>query len=93
MWFLQILEKNGRNYVTRKDVNDAYKFIKLFEFTLILHMMRELMGIINHLCEALQHKSQDILNVTQLVTTTKTLIQKLREDRWDSLLKEVILFL
>jgi len=38
------------------------------------------MGITDVLCQALQQKSQDILSVMHLVTTTKTLIQKLRDD-------------
>jgi len=37
-------------------------------------------------------KSQDILNVMHLVTTTKTLIQKLRDDGWETLLEEVTSF-
>jgi len=44
------------------------------------------------LCQALQQKSQDILNAMHLVTTTKTLIQKLRDDGWETLLEEVISF-
>lgn len=66
--------------------------MKSFEFTLILHMMRELMGITYHLCHDLHQKSQDILNDMQLLTTTKTFIQKLGEDGYDGLLKDVILF-
>ena len=50
------------------------------------------MGITDVLCQALQQKSQDILNAMHLVTTTKTLIQKLRDDGWKTLLKEVTLF-
>ncbi|XP_024632167.1 uncharacterized protein [Medicago truncatula] len=49
--------------------------------------MKEIMGITDRLCQALQQKSQDILNVMQLVSYTKTLIQKLRDDGWDDLLK------
>jgi hypothetical protein len=44
------------------------------------------------LCQALQQKSQDILNAMHLVTTTKTLIQKLRDDGWETLLEEVTSF-
>jgi len=40
----------------------------------------------------LQQKSQDILNVMHLVTTTKTLIQKLRDDGSKTLLEEVTSF-
>ena len=40
----------------------------------------------------MQQKSQDILNVMHLVTTTKTLIQKLRDEGWKTLLEEVTSF-
>ena len=40
----------------------------------------------------MQQKSQDILNVMHLVTTTKTLIQKLRDDGSEILLEEVTSF-
>lgn len=51
------VRKNGRSYVTRGDANAAYNFMKSFEFTLILHMMRELMRITIRLFQALQLKS------------------------------------
>jgi hypothetical protein len=54
--------------------------------------MKDVMGITGMLCQALQKKSQDILNAMHLVTTTKTLIQKLRDDGWKTLLKEVTSF-
>jgi glycine cleavage system regulatory protein len=44
------------------------------------------------LYQTLQQKSQYILNVMHLVTTTKTLIQKLRDDDWETLLEEVTSF-
>jgi len=43
-------------------------------------MMKEIMGITDGLCQALQKQSQDILNAMQLVCSTKIFIQKLRED-------------
>ncbi|KAG8498156.1 hypothetical protein CXB51_007009 [Gossypium anomalum] len=50
------------------------------------------MGITDTLCQALQRHSQDILNVMSLVSTTKDLIQNLRENGWDELLNNVIAF-
>jgi glycine cleavage system regulatory protein len=54
--------------------------------------MKNVMGITDVLCQALQQKSQDILNAKHLVTSTKTLIQKLRDDGWETLLEEVTSF-
>ena len=50
------------------------------------------MGITNILCQALQQHSQDLLNVVYSVSTTKSLIQKLRDDGWELLLAGVTSF-
>ena len=49
-----------------------------FDFVIGMHIMKEIMEITDKLCQALQHKSQDIINALALVSTTKTLLQKLR---------------
>ncbi|XP_062155171.1 uncharacterized protein LOC133863225 [Alnus glutinosa] len=54
--------------------------------------MKEIMGITDVLCQALQQKSHDILNVIHLVPVAKKLIQKLRDDNWDKLLDDVVSF-
>ena len=54
--------------------------------------MKEIMGITNVLCQALQQHFQDLLNAMHLVSTTKSLIQKLRDDGWEPLLASVISF-
>lgn len=50
------------------------------------------MGITDKLCQMLQQKSQDIVNALTLVSTTKTLIRKLIDEGWESLLKQVVSF-
>ncbi|XP_061368974.1 uncharacterized protein LOC133311864 [Gastrolobium bilobum] len=52
----------------------------------------EIMGITEILCQALQQKSQDILNAIQLVSSTKELIQELRDDGWKRILESVVNF-
>ncbi|XP_075636666.1 uncharacterized protein LOC142608893 [Castanea sativa] len=54
--------------------------------------MKEIMKITNILCQALQQHSQDLLNATHLVSTIKSLIQKLRDDGWELLLASVTSF-
>ena len=54
--------------------------------------MKEIMRITNVLCQVLQQHSQNLLNVMHLVSTTKSLIQKLRDDGWKPLLASVISF-
>ena len=38
------------------------------------------MGIIDYLCQVLQHKSQDIITALDLVSATKGNLEKLRQD-------------
>ena len=87
---LQKIIVDGSTYSQMDDVDAAFNMLSSFEFILILHMMKEIMGITNGLCQALQKQSQDILNSMQLVCYTKILIQKLREDGWQNLLKCVV---
>ncbi|KAK8349106.1 hypothetical protein V6Z11_A06G122600 [Gossypium hirsutum] len=55
----------------------TYKKITSFDFIFILHLVKEIM---------------DIVNAMYLASSTKTLIQKLREDGWDNLLEVVKVF-
>ncbi|XP_061365769.1 uncharacterized protein LOC133309045 [Gastrolobium bilobum] len=50
------------------------------------------MGITEILCQALQQKSQDILNAIQLVSSTKELIPELRDDGRKRILESVVNF-
>ncbi|QHN78286.1 Zinc finger MYM-type protein [Arachis hypogaea] len=89
---LTVLQKiivDGSTYSQRGDADSAYNTLTSFEFVLILHLMKDMMGITDILCQALQKQSQDIVNAVQLVHSTKTLIQSMRDDRWEELLKNV----
>lgn len=74
---------------SRGDAVGALKIIMSFDFVFILHLMEKIMKITDVLCQTLQKKSLDILNALDLVSTTKVLLGKLREDGWDPLLQEV----
>ena len=71
---------NGLNSNICGEAKCAYKEMKSFEFVFILHLMNKFLGISDMLCQALQMKFQDILNALYLVSTTKILLQKLREN-------------
>ncbi|KAK9741078.1 hypothetical protein RND81_03G079700 [Saponaria officinalis] len=90
-WELIMIDKSC-NSNQRRDADIALNLMISYEFVFISHLMRELLGITDVLCQALQKKSQDIANAVKLVSTTKSLIQNLREDRWKSFLEEVNLF-
>nr|XP_023899115.1 uncharacterized protein LOC112010965 [Quercus suber] len=70
----------------------AYDGLTSFEFVFILHLEKETIKITDKLCQALQSQSQDILNAMHLVSSTKALSQKFRDDGWDGLLTTVISF-
>jgi hypothetical protein len=89
---LEIIKKEGSTYSQRGDANAILKFIQSFEFIFILHLIKEVMGTTDALCKALHIKSQVILNAMHLVSSTKMLIQKLREDGWNSMIKDVLSF-
>ncbi|XP_028118402.1 uncharacterized protein LOC114315969 [Camellia sinensis] len=83
---------DGATSTQRTDADGVYDKITSFEFVFIVHLMRDIIGTTDDLCQALQRKSQDILNAMHLVSTTKALVQKYREDGWISLLENVQLF-
>ncbi|XP_058783208.1 uncharacterized protein LOC131657874 [Vicia villosa] len=80
--------KEGLSYASRGDADSAYNYLKSFDFIFILHLI-EIMGTTNVLCQALQQQSQDVVNAMHLVCSTKTLIQELREIRWNELFATV----
>ncbi|KAL7150065.1 hypothetical protein ABFS83_05G083300 [Erythranthe nasuta] len=86
---LQNIVTDGANYSQRGDADSAYPTITSFQFIFILLLMKEIMGVTYVLCQALQQRSQDILNAMHLVSTTKHLLQKLRDSGWDTFLRDV----
>ena len=73
----------------RAEADSVHQVMTSFEFVFVLHLMKEIMQIINHLCQALQSKSQDILNIMHLVSSTKRFIQQYRDDKYEVLLSNV----
>ncbi|XP_073281152.1 uncharacterized protein [Primulina huaijiensis] len=71
------------------DTTSVYDEMTSFDFVFILHLMKEIMGITDILCQALQSKSQDIINAMELVISTKNLLQHMRDNKWDDLLVKV----
>ncbi|XP_074265702.1 uncharacterized protein LOC141588147 [Silene latifolia] len=87
-----IMVDKSCNSHQRGDADFALNLMISYEFVFISHLMREILGITDILFQALQRKSQDIVNSLKLVSTTKSLIQSLREDRWKDFVEEVNLF-
>ncbi|TYJ00032.1 hypothetical protein E1A91_A13G059100v1, partial [Gossypium mustelinum] len=89
---LENLKNTASNYSQRGDAHNAYNKLRFFKFIFILHIMKEVLGVIDNIFQAWQSCSQDILNAISLVLTTKDLIQKLEDDGWNEFLKNVISF-
>ncbi|XP_004512321.1 uncharacterized protein [Cicer arietinum] len=89
---LEIMEEDGYNPDHRAGAYRLLFSFKEFDFAFILHMMKNVLGISNELSQALQRKDQDITEAMNLVNITKQRLQIMRNDGWESLLQEVILF-
>ncbi|KAL7586575.1 hypothetical protein Lser_V15G38315 [Lactuca serriola] len=82
----------GSTSSQKGDAIFALKHAMSFDFVIVLHMMKDIMGITDKLCQSLQQKSIDIINALALVSTTKILLQKLKDEGWQSLLDQVVCF-
>ncbi|KAL5745888.1 hypothetical protein ACOSP7_027034 [Xanthoceras sorbifolium] len=90
-----VLENTMKNELSnniRGEAKGALQALRSFEFMFILQLMNEVMGITHMLYQALQLKSQDILNALHLVKSTKILLQELKQKGWDSFLYTVLTF-
>ena len=66
---------------------------KSFEFVFLLHLMNEIFGYTNDLCNALQKREQDIVNAVDLLEFTKVELDVLRQDSgWQEFLTKVTSF-
>ncbi|XP_042415024.1 zinc finger MYM-type protein 1-like [Zingiber officinale] len=86
---LENMVYDGSSNSIRGEVSGLLIAMKSFDFIFILHLMQKIMGLTNLLCRALQEKSLDILNAMDYVSTTKTLLQILREEGFAILLTYV----
>ncbi|XP_059650144.1 uncharacterized protein LOC132295898 [Cornus florida] len=86
---IENLSKNGLTNSIRGEAKGVYLAMLSFEFVFILHLLREMMGITDILCQALQRKTQDIVNAMNLVSSTNALLQNLRENGWHTFFQNV----
>ncbi|XP_059315652.1 uncharacterized protein LOC132066343 [Lycium ferocissimum] len=63
-----------------------------FKIAFMLHLMRDILGIIDELNKSLQKKEQDIANAMLLVDVAKRRLQSLRDDDWETLIDKVSTF-
>ncbi|CAJ2676375.1 unnamed protein product [Trifolium pratense] len=89
---LEKLSENGSTYRQSKDASIAYQNMTTFEFVLISHLMRNVLRITDSFCQALQQQHPNVVNVKHIVRSTKVLLQNMKQDGWEKLLKNVISF-
>ena len=77
---LEIIEENGLSN-QKVEARSIMRSILSFEFVFTLHLMKNILGIINVLSIALQKKkNQDIVNAMNLVKGSKQRLQVMKED-------------
>ncbi|PIN22362.1 hypothetical protein CDL12_04927 [Handroanthus impetiginosus] len=92
MEVLEIIMEDGVNSEQRAEASSLLDAISSFDFIFKLYLMWKVLGITNELSQALQRKDQDIVNAMKLVKISKDQLQKMREEKWDSLLIEAFSF-
>lgn len=91
----KVLSKIGKEHKGGESIGaqTMLEVFKSFEFVFMLHLMNEIFGYTNGLCNALQRREQDIVNAMDLLEFTKVELAVLREDSgWQEFLNNVSSF-
>lgn len=91
----KVLTKIGEEYRSAEAIGAQTMLTSFesFEFVFMLHLLQEIFGYSDALCNALQRADQDIVNAIELISYTKQELQNLREDHgWKAFLQEVTSF-
>ncbi|KAL0545829.1 hypothetical protein IC582_015725 [Cucumis melo] len=83
---------SGSNSEQKYETQILTTSILSFDFVFNMHLMENILGIINDLFQVLQRKDQHIVNAMNLVNICKGRLQAMRESCWDSLLERVSYF-
>ncbi|XP_047061542.1 zinc finger MYM-type protein 1-like [Lolium rigidum] len=90
---LQKIASDGSAGSIRADGDTAFIYLSSFEFILLLCLMQEILEITEDLGQALQKKSQDIVNAMRLVFSTKVRLNEMRsDDGWEAFFFRVVEF-
>ncbi|XP_004308301.1 PREDICTED: zinc finger MYM-type protein 1-like [Fragaria vesca subsp. vesca] len=92
---VDVLDEIANDKVGSDQKDNAYISLGLlqsFDYIFSLHLMRIVLGISHELSQALQRDDQDIVNAMDLVKICKRKLQDLRDNGWDSLLDQVVIF-
>ncbi|XP_021766668.1 zinc finger MYM-type protein 1-like [Chenopodium quinoa] len=92
---VKVLKKVGSNKLYKDDRVKAITVMSTFEsfeFVFMIHLMSEIFGQTDKLCQALQRGDQDIVNAMSFVTLTKEQLQQMRDHGWEEFLHLVLSF-
>ncbi|KAL6509305.1 hypothetical protein OROGR_022615 [Orobanche gracilis] len=89
---LMIIGGNGFNSDDKAKAQGILYSLESFDFVFMAQLMTTILGYTNDLCLALQRRDQDVVNAMRLVTITKVILQKMRENGWETHLNKVISF-
>ncbi|XP_057803229.1 uncharacterized protein LOC131018527 [Salvia miltiorrhiza] len=89
---LVMIGENGSNSDDKVKAQGILYPLESFDFIFMAQLMSTILGYTNDLCLALQRKDQDIVGAMRLVTLTKVVLQKMRENGWEALLDKVTSF-
>ncbi|KAM5582361.1 hypothetical protein ABKV19_002668 [Rosa sericea] len=92
---IDVLDEIAFDKVGSDQKHDAFislGLLQYFDFIFSLHLMRIVLGISHELSQALQKDDQDIVNAMDLVKICKRKLQDMRDNGWDSLLEQVVVF-
>lgn len=88
---LQKIGSDGSAGSIRADGDTAFIYLCSFEFIFVLCLMQELLEITEDLGQALQKKSEDIVNAMRLVFSTKVGLEEMRsDDGWESFFFRIV---
>jgi hypothetical protein len=77
---IQDMAADGSLGSIHADADTSFGYLSSFEFICILCLTKEIFEITEVLGQAVQKKSQDIVNAVRLVSSTKECLQQLRSD-------------
>ncbi|XP_048503095.1 uncharacterized protein LOC125498842 [Beta vulgaris subsp. vulgaris] len=89
---LVMIGKHGSNVDDKAKAQGIVYSLESFDFVFMAQLMFTIFGYTNDLCLALQRKDQDIVGAMRLVSSTKRVLQKMRECGWESHLRKVTSF-
>ena len=92
---VDVLEEIANDKIATDQRDNAYISLGLlqsFDYIFSLHLMKIVLGFSHELSQALQRDDQDIVNAMDLVNICKRKLQDLRDNGWDSILNQVLIF-